>query len=198
MYVPEHFSPPDDAALVDLIRTHPFGTIVTSDLQASHIPFLLEESKDGLVLHGHVAKANSHWQVFDGKAEALVMFQGPDGYISPSWGDCAELVPTWNYMIVHAKGAPKLVEGRAAKTRLLHQMTERHEADREAPWAIGDLDPAKLEQLLDALVVFEMSVTHLEGKWKLSQNRDAATRSAFTLAVAAERNEALAEAMKQA
>ena len=197
MYVPEHFSPPDDAALVDLIRTHPFGTIVTSDLQASHIPFLLEESKDGLVLHGHVAKANSHWQVFDGKAEALVMFQGPDGYISPSWGDCAELVPTWNYMIVHAKGAPKLVEGRAAKTRLLHQMTERHEADREAPWVMGDLAEGKLDQLLDALVVFEMSVTRLEGKWKLSQNRDGATRGAFTHAVAAEGNEALAAAMKQ-
>jgi transcriptional regulator len=198
MYVPEHFSPPDDAALVDLIRTHPFGTIVTSDLQASHIPFLLEESKDGLVLHGHVAKANSHWQAFDGSAPALVMFQGPDGYISPGWGDCAQLVPTWNYMIVHAKGAPQLVEGRADKVRLLHLMTEAHEASQAAPWAIGDLDPAKLEQLLAALVVFQMPVTCLEGKWKLSQNRELADKAAFIKAVEARGDVALSGAMKQA
>lgn len=198
MYVPDHFSPPDDAALVSLIRAHPFGTIVTADLQASHIPFLLEEGKGGLVLHGHVAKANAHWQAFDGSALALVMFQGPDGYISPGWGDCSTLVPTWNYMIVHAKGAPKLVEGRAEKVRLLHLMTEAQEAHRDAPWVMGDLQAGKLDQLLDALVVFEIPITHLEGKWKLSQNRDAATRAAFTQAVEAEGNEALAGAMKQA
>ncbi len=198
MYVPEFFSPPDERALVDLVRSYPFGTIVTSDLQASHIPFLPSEEKDGLVLHGHVAKANPHWQAFDGAVSALAMFQGPGGYISPSWGDCAKLVPTWNYMVVHARGVPKLVEARADKIRLLHLMTEAHEAGQPAPWAIGDLETQKLEQLLDALVVFHMPVTSLEGKWKLSQNREAADKAAFIKAVRARGDIDLAKAMKEA
>ncbi len=198
MYVPEFFSPPDDAALVKLVRAHPFGTLVTGDLQASHIPFLLQEEGDGFVLHGHVAKANTHWQVFDGTSPALAIFQGPQGYISPSWGDCSKLVPTWNYMIVHARGIPQVVEGRAEKVRLLHQMTEAHEAGQPAPWAMGDLNAQKLEQLLDALVVFQMPITSLEGKWKLSQNREAADKAAFIEAVEARGDVELAEAMKQA
>ena len=198
MYVPEHFSPPDDGALVSLIRTYPFGTIVTADLQASHIPFLLEEGKDGLVLWGHVAKANPHWQAFDSRTSALVMFQGPEGYISPSWADCAQLVPTWNYMAVHARGIPQVVEGRTETVRLLHLMTEAHEVGQTAPWVIGDLDAQKLEQLLDALVVFQMPVTSLEGKWKLSQNREPAGKAAFIEAVEARGDAELAEAMKQA
>ncbi|AWZ01522.1 protease synthase and sporulation protein PAI 2 [Rhodobiaceae bacterium] len=198
MYVPEFFSPSDDQALVELVRSHPFGTIVTDDLQASHIPFLLQDGEDGLVLHGHVAKANPHWQAFDGESAALVMFQGPNGYISPSWGDCSKLVPTWNYMVVHARGAPTLVEARADKIRLLHQMTEVHEAGQPAPWVIGDLDAQKLEQLLAALVVFQMPVTSLEGKWKLSQNREAADKAAFIKAVEVRGDVDLAKAMKQA
>ena len=198
MYVPEFFSPPDERALVDLVRSYPFGTIVTSDLQASHIPFLPSEEKDGLVLHGHVAKANPHWQAFDGAVSALAMFQGPNGYISPSWGDCSKLVPTWNYVVVHVRGAPQLVEGRTDKVRLLHLMTEAHEAGQPAPWAIGDLETQKLEQLLDALVVFQMPVTSLEGKWKLSQNREAADKAAFVKAVRARGDIDLAKAMKEA
>ncbi len=198
MYVPKFFSPPNDAALVDLVRSYPFGSIVTTDLQASHIPFLLQEEEEGLVLCGHVAKANPHWQVFDGEATALVMFQGPDGYISPSWGDCSKLVPTWNYMVVHARGVPQMVEGRAEKVRLLHLMTEVHEASQPAPWAIGDLDAIKLEQLLDALVVFQIPVTSLEGKWKLSQNREDADKAAFVEQVEARGDGALADAMKTA
>jgi len=196
MYVPEFFSPPDEAALVELIGTYPFGTVVTDDLQASHIPFLLQEEGNGRVLCGHVAKANPHWQAFDGESAALAMFQGPEGYISPSWGDCSKLVPTWNYMVVHARGVPQVVEARADKIRLLHQMTEAHEAGQPAPWAIGDLDAQKLEQMLDALVVFRMPVISLEGKWKLSQNREPADKAAFIEAVAARGDMKLADAMK--
>ncbi len=154
MYVPEFFSPPDEAALVELVRAHPFGSLVTHDLQASHIPFLLRDEGDELTLIGHVAKANPHWQAFDGVAAALAMFQGPEGYISPSWGDCSKLVSTWNYMVVHARGVPQVVGAHAERVRLLHLMTEAHEAAQPIPWAMGDLDAAKLEQLLDALVVF--------------------------------------------
>lgn len=198
MYVPEFFSPPDEEALVALVRSYPFGTLVTGDLQASHIPFLLQGESDDLMLCGHVAKANPHWQVFDGASPALAIFQGPDGYISPSWGDCSKLVPTWNYMIVHARGVPQVVEGRADKVRLLHQMTEAHEASQPAPWAMGDLDAQKLEQLLEALVVFRMPVTSLEGKWKLSQNREPADKATFIDAVEARGDAELAAAMKQA
>jgi len=198
MYVPDYFSPPNEAALVELVRSYPFGTLVTGDLQASHIPFLLQEKGDGLVLCGHVAKANPHWQAFDGTCPALAMVQGPDGYISPSWGDCSKLVPTWNYMVVHARGVPSVVEARADTVRLLHQMTEVHEAKEPVPWVIGDLEAEKLEQLLDALVVFEMPVTSLEGKWKLSQNREAADKAAFVKAVLARGDIDLAKAMKEA
>jgi transcriptional regulator len=198
MYVPEFFSPPDEQALVELVRSYPFGTLVTDDLQASHIPFLLQQGDDGLMLHGHVAKANPHWQAYDGATRALAMFHGPEGYISPSWGDCAKLVPTWNYVVVHARGVPQLVEGRADKVRLLHQMTEVHEQEQAAPWVIGDLDAEKLEQLLAALVVFRMPVTSLEGKWKLSQNREPQDKAAFIEALEARGDAALAEAMKQA
>ncbi|MCE7999475.1 MAG: FMN-binding negative transcriptional regulator [Rhodobiaceae bacterium] len=198
MYVPEFFSPPDETALAGLIHAHPFGTLVSDDLQASHIPFLLQQEEEGLVLCGHVAKANPHWQVFDGASPALAIFLGPDGYISPSWGDCSKLVPTWNYMIVHARGVPQVVEGRADKVHLLHLMTEAHEASQSTPWAIGDLDGQKLEQLLEALVVFRMPVTSLEGKWKLSQNRAPADKAAFIDAVEARGDIELAAAMKQA
>lgn len=198
MYVPEFFSPPDEEALVELVRSYPFGTLVTGDLQASHIPFLLQEEGDDPVICGHVAKANLHWQAFDGTCPALAMFQGPEGYISPGWGDCSKLVPTWNYMIVHARGVPQVVEGRADKVQLLHQMTDAHESSQPTPWAMGDLDAQKLEQLLDALVVFRMRVTSLEGKWKLSQNREPADKAAFIKAVEARGDTELADAMKEA
>lgn len=195
MYVPEHFEAPSDEAVKDLIHTHPFGCIVTSDLQASHIPFLLQEREGQVVLVGHVARANSHWQVFDGKAPALILFQGPDGYISPSWGDCEKLVPTWNYCVVHAHGVPGVIEGPRAQT-LLTEMTQAREEGGDAPWRVEDLAPGMLERLLTALVVFEMPVTRFEAKWKLSQNRSEADRLAFISGVENQGNAALASAMK--
>ncbi|PCJ72000.1 MAG: transcriptional regulator [Rhodobiaceae bacterium] len=196
MYVPEHFSAPSEAALTDLIRTHAFGLIVTPDLQATHIPFLLDETGEGLVLRGHVARANTHWQAFDGANTALAVFQGPQGYISPSWGDCAKLVPTWNYIAVHASGRPRIVEEGPKAASLLIEMTQSQEKGRPAPWSTDDLAVGMVDRLMTALVVFEMPVDRLEGKWKLSQNRSAEDRAAFTSAVAGEGNAALSVAMK--
>ncbi len=195
MYVPAHFSAPSHAAMADLVRSHPFGLIVTQDFQATHIPFLLEETTGGLVLRGHVARANPHWQVFDGEQPALVVFQGPQGYISPSWGDCEKLVPTWNYIAVHAQGHPRIVEDGPEAVALLAEMTWDREEERSG-WHVEDLAEGLAERLMAALVVFEMSVERLEGKWKLSQNRSDGDRAAFTSAVAREGNGALASVMK--
>ncbi|MEQ9520294.1 MAG: FMN-binding negative transcriptional regulator [Parvibaculum sp.] len=200
MYVPDHFSPPSDEAMVSLIRARSFGALITSDLQATHIPFLLEERTDGLVLVGHVARANPHWQMFDGANVGLVIFQGTDGYISPSWGDapdaCEKLVPTWNYMVVHAKGVPRLVEGEVAAHDLLTRMTAAQEEGRALPWRVEDLAPGMMERLITALVVFEMPIASLEGKWKLSQNRTEADRNAFRSALTDEGRSDLAQAMR--
>ena len=199
MYVPDHFLPPDDEAMFALIKDQAFGALITPDLQVTHIPFQLEARAGGPVLVGHVARANLHWQVFDGCQQAVVIFQGPHGYISPGWGAAAEscetLVPTWNYAVVHAKGCPRVIEGEQAARDLLTQMTRVHETGRPTPWVVDDLAPGLMERLLRALVVFEMPVVALEGKWKLSQNRSVADRAAFVRMLQDEGRDDLAQVM---
>ena len=199
MYVPEHYEAPSDDAVKSLIRTHPFGSLVTSDLQASHIPFLLAERAGQAVLVGHVARANPHWRVFDGQSSALALFQGPQGYISPAWGDCERLVPTWNYIVAQVRGVPTLVDGAHARD-LLNEMTVAQESQRSQPcqpWEMDELDPDLLERLLTALVVFEMPVVEMRGKWKLSQNRSDSERAGFISGLEAEGNVVLASSMKE-
>src|SRR5437867_429470 len=146
MYLPKHFEETRVEVLHELIRTYPFGTLVTltaDGLDANHIPFEVDpEPAPFGTLRGHVARANPIWRDVSPGAEALVIFQGPDTYISPSWYETkvetGKVVPTWNYVVVHAHGVPRFIDERAWLRAFVTRLTERHEAGRQTPWKVTD------------------------------------------------------------
>lgn len=175
MYVPAAFRMEDPASLRRVIRKHSFGTLVSQRdgaMTASHLPFLLraDDGSPGTLL-GHMARANPQWHDFRPGGEVLVLFQGPHGYISPSWYETAEAVPTWNYEAVHAYGVPQLVEDPASVRALLDATVSVYESGRPEPWSTSRVSSEWLEKLQRAIVAFEIPITRLEGKRKLSQNR---------------------------
>ncbi len=171
MYIPPRFRVEERTELVRFLNAHPFASIVSATgtgLTATHLPFLIDEEEDAIVLRSHLARANPHWKHF-GAGEALVIFQGADAYISPGWYSQHPSVPTWDYTAVHAYGTPQLVEGDGLRETVL-RMVKRFEADEPEEWK-PDLPPAYLEGMLKAIVGVEIRVTRIEGKYKLSQNR---------------------------
>jgi transcriptional regulator len=162
-----------------LIASHPLGALVLhtgAGLDAQHIPFeIAPPTRDAPfgVLRAHVARANPVWRQ-DG-ADALVLFQGPSAYISPSSYEQkkvdGKVVPTWNYAIVHAHGRLHAIDDRDWLRALIERLTSQHEAGRAEPWAVADAPDDYIDGLLKAIVGIEIAVTRLEGKWKMSQNR---------------------------
>ncbi len=146
-------------------------------------------------LQGHLARANPHWRCFAAGSPTSVVFQGPHGYVSPSWYQQRPAVPTWNYVAVHAHGRPTPVADRQRARALLGAQVDHFEAALEAPWRLGDAADF-VEGIIDAIVVFEMPIERLEGKIKLSQNRSAADRSGVIAALRAAEGSVLAEAME--
>ena len=184
MYIPSAFRADDRAALYELIERHGFGTLVTvldGAPFATHLPFVLDRGRG--VLLGHVARANPHWRAFDGAAEALVIFQGPHAYVSPSWYATAPAVPTWNYAAVHVYGVPRLLD-EAELRDLLDRLVSRYEAGRERPWTM-DLPPDYLRKMLQAIIGFEVPIERIEGKFKLNQNRSSEDRAGVIAALSA-------------
>jgi transcriptional regulator len=178
MYTPKHFVESRVEALHGLIRAYPFATLVTraaDGLTANHLPFELV----GEVLHGHVARGNELAQL-DG-AEVLLVFQGPDGYISPNWypskHETGREVPTWNYAVVHVHGRLRVIDDAAWLRRLLETLTDHHEAGQPQPWKISDAPDDHIETSLRAIVGLEVSIDRIEGKFKLSQNHPARNRA---------------------
>jgi transcriptional regulator len=178
MYIPKHFEETRVEILHELIRACPFATVVThaaGGLVANHLPF---ELVDGL-LHGHVARGNELARQ-DG-AEVLLVFQGPDGYISPNWypskHETGREVPTWNYAVVHVHGRLRVVDDAAWLRRLLETLTDRHEAGQPQPWKVSDAPEDHIEKSLRAIVGLEISIDRIEGKFKLSQNHPARNRA---------------------
>jgi transcriptional regulator len=178
MYIPKHFEETRVEILHELIRACPFATVVTyaaGGLAANHLPF---ELVDGL-LHGHVARGNELARQ-DG-AEVLLVFQGPDGYISPNWypskHETGREVPTWNYAVVHVHGRLRVVDDAAWLRRLLETLTDRHEAGQPQPWKVSDAPEDHIEKSLRAIVGLEISIDRIEGKFKLSQNHPARNRA---------------------
>lgn len=168
MYLPEQFEETDPGRIASLVENHPFGMLITvSQGQpfVSHLPFLFERSsgRKGRLI-GHMARANPQWQHF-GKA-ALAVFQGPHAYVSPSWY-ASFGVPTWNYAVVHMKGKAVPVEGEALE-KLLEKMTAAQESGRQNPWKLED---ERLTKLFAMIVGFEIEITEIRAKFKLSQNR---------------------------
>lgn len=176
MYTPSHFREERLPVLHRWMRENSFATfvsIVDGTLLATHLPALLDSTRGEFgTIRAHMAKANPHWQAFAPGAELLVIYQGPHGYISPSWYAANAAVPTWNYTAVHAHGVPRLLEGEAAMALLLDQVA-LFESGFERPWDTKGQAPEYIEGLANGIVAFEVEITRLEGKGKLSQNRPA-------------------------
>ncbi len=196
MYIPSAFRVDDRPTLYDFIEQHSFGTLVTllnGSPFASHIPFLLDRERG--VLLSHVARANPQGRGLDGTIEALVMFQGPHAYVSPSWYTVAPAVPTWNYAAVHVYGVRRLLD-EAALLDLLHRLVRRYESGRQPSWPMA-LPPDYERKMLQAIIGFEIPLTRVEGKFKLSQNRSAEDRHGVieALRIGDDGERALAEMM---
>ncbi|MGH8428279.1 MAG: FMN-binding negative transcriptional regulator [Gammaproteobacteria bacterium] len=186
MYTPESFKVNELAELHALIRRHSFGLLLTvheGGIAATHLPFMVdaERGAQGTLL-AHMARANPHWQLFDGRCEALAVFTGAHAYISPSWYESPVTVPTWNYMAVHAHGRPVIVEDKRRVRVILEQLVTIHEARLDPPWSTAQADEY-VDQQLDYIVAFEIKIERLEGKFKLNQNRSRADREGVVQAL---------------
>jgi transcriptional regulator len=184
MYVPPHFLEDDKAALHRAIRETRLATLVTlgsEGLEASHVPILLDEGEGPYgTIRGHLARANPQWRRAAVETPALVMFLGPDAYVSPNWyatkRETGKVVPTWNYLAIHAYGRVEFFEDAERLRAIVTSLTQRHEGRREKPWAVSDAPEDYIRAQLRGIIGFRLPIDRLEGKWKLSQNRPEADR----------------------
>jgi transcriptional regulator len=209
VYLPSHFEETRVESLHELIREHSLGTLVTlgsQGLNANHVPFEIEATPAPFgTLQCHVARVNPVWRDFSKDSETLVIFQGAQIYITPSWyatkKETGKVVPTYNYLVVHAYGRLRVVEDRAWLRNLVERLTNRHEAGRQEPWKVTDAPEDYLETMLGAIVGIEIPVTRLLGKWKASQNRPTVDRDGVARGLSeidAADARAMAKAVKEA
>jgi transcriptional regulator len=197
MYLPAHFAEERVDVLHVLIREQRLATLVTlSDegLVADHIPFLLDPRAGPLgTLRGHVARANPLWREHPLEQDVLAIFAGPQAYVSPTWypskAEHGRAVPTWNYVVVHAKGRLRPIDDAAWLLRQLTHQTDQQEAKRAARWRVDDAPADFIAQQLRAIVGIEITLSQLSGKWKTSQNRAAPDRTGAAAGLAAEPGE---------
>ncbi|MCH8237309.1 MAG: FMN-binding negative transcriptional regulator [Proteobacteria bacterium] len=180
MYRPRHYDIDDVQVLHRFMRDQSFALLVTAPEgvpTASHIPLFLDTESDGPDrLLGHVAKANTQWRDFDGKTEAMAMFWGPHAYISPSWYESEKVVPTWNYVTVHAYGKPRVLAEPKDARDVLARLIDAYESDATGNWSMDRLEKTYAEKMVNGIVAFEMPIGRLEGKFKLNQKNSAADR----------------------
>lgn len=192
MYIPAAFRVEDLETLHAFMQRYSFATLVTvgdGEPFATHLPLLLDAVRGPYgTLRGHVARANPQWRQLS-TGSPLVIFQGPHSYVSPSWYEAELAVPTWNYTAVHAYGTARLLEDADELMSLLRALTAIYEAPRPEPWQM-DLPEEWLRNLARGIVGFELEITRLEGKWKLSQNRPEADREQVAAALSASKNAA--------
>jgi len=179
MYLPAHFTEDRLGLLHQAIRDSGLATLVTVTPQgpmASHVPMLFDPDvgPHGTLL-GHIAKGNRQWRDLVAGMPALAIFRGPDFYVTPSWyktkQETGKVVPTWNYVTVHANGPITFFTERDRLHDLVSRLTARFEAARPKPWAVTDAPADYIDGQIKAIVGFALTVERLEGKWKLSQNR---------------------------
>ncbi|HEX2172192.1 MAG TPA: FMN-binding negative transcriptional regulator [Dehalococcoidia bacterium] len=184
MYIPNLFREDRPEVLHEVIREHSFATLVSTGaagLMATHLPLLIDPDRGPQgTLIGHFARANPHWRDLTDGREALAIFQGPHAYISPTWYVEPNNVPTWNYMAVHAYGAPRLIHDEAGLLRILRSLVATYEGESDGAWRMPWPDDY-VGKLIRGIVGLEIEITRLEGKFKLSQNR---SRPDFAGAVA--------------
>lgn len=206
MYIPPHFKEDRIPVLHDAIRAAGPATLVSmtaGGLFASHAPLMLDASAGPYgSLIGHLAKANPHVAIADKAVETLVIFHGPNGYITPSYyaakQEHGKVVPTWNYVAIHAYGTLEAFDDRDRLMDVVTRLTVLHEAPRAAPWAVSDAPADFVEGMLRGIVGISLRITRLEGKVKMSQNRPAADQTGVIGGLLQDGQDAMAEAVRSA
>jgi transcriptional regulator len=190
MYIPKHFQITDPAWCHALMRAQSFATMITADDAgapfATHLPILVDPARGPFgTLRGHVARANPHWRYLAAGRPTLVIFSGAHAYVSPSWYATHPSVPTWNYVAVHATGTGALVEDATQVVTLLGDLVRTYESAGPTAWSMEGLAADYLAGMQRGIVAFEIPIARLEGKAKLSQNRDAVDQARTRDALAA-------------
>ena len=209
MYTPSHFTVSDEKRIHAFLQENSFGILVTAlpgDAPvATHVPFLFDPAPGP---HGrlcaHMARANPHWQdlqkLHEGVQEVLVIFQGTHSYVSPRFYEPGPAVPTWNYEAAHVYGVPSVMKSDAEARHLLHLLSAFHEKGAEHPWTMGKEPPAFIDDMVAGIVAFEIDITRVEMKAKLSQNKSPATQEKVIAALetsAHKSEQMLADIMRQ-
>jgi transcriptional regulator len=183
MYQPDDFRVEDVSEMHALMRARPFATLVSSGsagLYASHLPTVLKDEGPCGVIECHLARPNPHWKDLAEGNEALMIFQGPEGYITPNWypskAQHGKAVPTWNFAAVHAYGRPEVMKDKDWLLQHVTELTAQQESSEAKPWAPSDAPAKYIEVMLRGIVGFRFAITRLEGKWKMSQNREVQDR----------------------
>jgi len=201
MYVPNHFKEDRVPELHAAIQHIGIGTLITNGpdgMEASHVPMLIDPEPGPYgTLRGHIARGNGQWKRAAAGGEALVTFLGPDAYITPNWfpskRETGKVVPTWNYIAIHASGPLRFFEDKAPLLDIVTRLTALQEGKRPGknpgPWAVTDAPADYVDAMLKAIVGFELPIAKLEGKWKLSQNKSAADIAGVRDGLAAEPDE---------
>jgi transcriptional regulator len=186
MYQPPHFREERLEMLHALIRAHPLATLISvgpdGEPEANVIPMLLDPAAGGKgVLKCHLARANPQWKMLAGTGRALVVFQGPDAYVTPSWyktkQETGKVVPTWNYAIVQVRGGVTVHEDKQWLATQIRELTQSQEGSREQPWAVDDAPAPFIDSQIKGIIGLEIAITAIEGKWKVSQNRPVEDRA---------------------
>jgi transcriptional regulator len=205
MYVQASFAETDPEKLLALAARYPFATVITpgaDELWVSHLPLLVRRRAGAVVLVGHLARANAHWQAMegDGGAPTTAIFHGPHAYVSPTWYAISPAVPTWNYVVVNAVGKTRVHYDGPELDELLRELTGEYEGRQAGAWSPDRLPEDFAQSMRGAIVGFEIAVDRLEGKIKLSQNRSAEDRRGVVAALEAQMSEdsrAVAALMRQ-
>jgi len=206
MYNPAHFALQDTVDLHRIIRSHPLGMLVSladGQLDANHIPFELDPGTGPLgLLKAHVARANPVWQQCGEGAPVMVVFRGAEAYISPNWypskHETHRLVPTWNYEVVHAHGRLTVRDDEAYVRGVVARLTRHHEAPEPKPWKMGDSPLDYIDGMLRAIVGIEIHIERLEGKAKLSQNREERDRMGAAQTLSERGEDEMGQRMREA
>lgn len=199
MYLPDHFAETDPDRLHGLIRANPLGLLISAsggEPVANPVPFLLDTEGARPRMLAHVARANPQWKSIRDGAHVLVVFQGVDSYISPSWyaskRDHGKVVPTWNYAMVQVRGVATVHDDPAWLRQQVGRLTDLHETGRPDPWAVSDAPERFVDVQMRGIVGLDISITEMTGKWKASQNRSAADRAGVVDGLTADGRHAMA------
>jgi transcriptional regulator len=194
MYVQASFAEADPEKLLALAARYPFATVITpgeDELWVSHVPLLARRREGAIMLAGHLARANAHWEAMErrGGASTTAIFHGPHAYISPTWYATSPAVPTWNYVVLHAVGKARVHHDGPELAELLRELTEQYEGRQAGAWSPDRLPADFAQPMRGAIVGFEIAIDRLEGKIKLSQNRSAEDRRGVVAALEAQMSE---------